>query len=242
MKQITGEKNSSHSLEEVGQFGSTVGEQPASARRSKGSGETPSNDPAPVEGVGSESLEQPATPSSPVVPVGETSGDVEQARSVSPPALRRAKGKDLNVREVEMARRMEELSDIEEISVGGSTNIEAEVIGSIAGVAAQSVKGVASLGTTSLRRTIRERMGSSGRRARGVEVEVGSREAILDISIRVIYGHSIPLTVMRVREIVADRLLKLCGLLAKEINIKVTGIEFPDKPQGRIQQGHYSRF
>ena len=232
MKQITGEKNSSHSLEEVGQFGSTVGEQLASARRSKGSGETPSNDPAPVEGVGSESLEQPATPSS---PVGETSGDVEQARAVSPTALRRAKGKDLNVRAVEMVRRMEELSDIEEISVGGSTNIEAEVIGSIAGVAAQSVKGVASLGTTSLRRTIRERMGSSERRARGVEVEVGSREAILDISIRVIYGHSIPLTVMRVREIVADRLLKLCGLLAKEINIKVTGIEFPDRPQGRVQ-------
>ena len=69
MKQITGEKTSSDSLEGVGQFGSTVAEQPASARRSKGSDETPSNDPAPVEGGRSESLEQPATPSSPVVPL-----------------------------------------------------------------------------------------------------------------------------------------------------------------------------
>ena len=229
-----GHNNGPHLLEDVGQLESKVVERPVLARRSKGRGETPSNDPAPVEGVGSESLEQPGTPS-PVVPVGETSGHVEQARIVSPPAIRRTKGRDLTVRELEMMRKMEDLSDFEEISVGGTTNIEAAVIGSIAGVAAQSVKGVASLGTTSLRRTIRERIGSSERRARGVEVEVGSREAILDISIRVIYGHSIPMTVVGVREIVADRLLKLCGLVAKEINIKVTGIEFPDRPTGRVQ-------
>ena len=140
----------------------------------------------------------------------------------------------MSIRELEMIPKLEELEQLE-IPVGGATNIEAEVIGAIAGVAAQSVEGVASLGTTSLRRAVRERMGSAERRARGVEVEVGRREAILDIRIRVIYGYIIPKTVVEVRHLVADRLLRLCGLVAKEINIRVTGIEFPARMPGRVE-------
>ena len=130
---------------------------------------------------------------------------------------------------------MEEIRQLEEIPVGGTTNIEAEVIGAIAGVAAQSVEGVASLGTTSLRRTIRERVGGAERRSRGVEVEVGRREVIVDINLRVVYGYSIPATVIKVREIVADRLIRFCGLVAKEINIRVVAIEFPARMPGRVQ-------
>ena len=135
----------------------------------------------------------------------------------------------LTIRELEM------MPKLEEIPVGGVTNIEAEVIGAIAGVAAQSVEGVDSLGTTSLRRTFRERMGGAERRARGVEVEVGRREVIVDIGLKVIYGYSIPMTVIKVRQIVADRLLRLCGLVTKEINIRVTGLEFPTRMPGSVQ-------
>ena len=141
----------------------------------------------------------------------------------------------MSIRELEMIPKLRELEQLEEIPVGGTTNIEADVIGAIAGVSAQSVQGVAALGTTSLRRTVRERLGSAERRARGVEVEVGRREAILDISVRVIYGYSIPKTVVEVRYVVADSLLKLCGLVAKEINVRVTGIEFPTKMLGRVE-------
>ena len=131
---------------------------------------------------------------------------------------------------------MEEISRLEEIPVGGTTtNIEPEVIGAMAGVAAQAVEGVASLGTTSLRRTIRERMGGAERKARGIDVEAGRREVILDINLRIIYGYSIPETVVKVRETVADRLLQLCGLVAKEINIRVSGMEFPARMPGRVQ-------
>ena len=141
----------------------------------------------------------------------------------------------LTIRDLEMMPRIEDIRRLEEIPVGGTTNIEAEVIGAIAGVVTQTVEGVASLGTTSLRRTIRERLGGAERRSRGVDVEVGRREVIVDISLRVIYGYSIPATVVNVRESVADRLLRLCGLVAKTINIRVIGIEFPARMPGRVQ-------
>ena len=141
----------------------------------------------------------------------------------------------LTIRELEMMRKMDEISQLEEIPVGGTTNIEPEVIGAIAGVAAQSIQGVSSLGTASLRRTIRERLGSAEKRSRGVAVEAGRKEAILDINVRVIYGYSIPKTVIQVRHVVADRLLNLCGLIAKEINVRVIGIDFPDRMPGRVE-------
>lgn len=141
----------------------------------------------------------------------------------------------LTIRELEMMPKLDEIQKLEEIPVGGITNIQPEVIGAIAGVATQAVEGVSSMGTPSLRRSIRERVGGAERRARGVQVEVGRREVILDISIRVIYGYSMPKTVIEVRHAVADRLLQMCGLLAKEININVAGIEFPSRMPGRVQ-------
>ena len=108
----------------------------------------------------------------------------------------------------------------------GQMVIDDQVIGAIAGTAAQEIEGVASLGTSSVRRAIAERLGSVERRARGVEVVAGQREAILDIDINVSYGRSIPDLVNEVRENVARRVLEMCGLVAKEININVVGIDF----------------
>lgn len=158
----------------------------------------------------------------------------EGPRKLSVSAGARVMG-HLTIRELEMMPKMEEISRMEEIVVVGTTNIQPEVIGAIAGVAAQAVEGVASLGTTSLRRTLSERLGSGERRARGVEVEVGTREAILDINFRVVYGYSIPVVVATVRKNVAGQLLTLCGLVAKEINVRVVGMEFPDRMSGKVE-------
>ncbi|UCG83061.1 MAG: Asp23/Gls24 family envelope stress response protein [Dehalococcoidia bacterium] len=114
--------------------------------------------------------------------------------------------------------------------IKGETTIEDEVIGAIAGVAAREIEGVASLGKSSIRRTIAERVAGSPEQARGVDVEAGKKEAILDIDVNIIYGFSIPKIVGEVRRKVADRLEELAGLVAKEINITVVGIEFEEKP------------
>ena len=167
--------------------------------------------------------------------VDETPTAVEEAVPVSTAVRRDRVMDEITIRELEMMRRIDEINQLEEILVGGTTNIEPEVIGAIAGVAAEAVPGVVSLGAPSLRRVVRERFGGVERKARGVEVEAGSREVILDINVRVIYGYSIPLTVANIRQNVANRLLDLCGLIAKEINIRVTGIEFPVRMPGRVQ-------
>ena len=139
------------------------------------------------------------------------------------------------IKELEMRPRLEELKLLEEVHVGGTTHIDDEVIGAIAGVAAGEVDGVSSLGTSSIRRAIAERFGSHNGKSRGVSVEAGRREAILDVDLKVIYGYSIPEMAVKARRMVALRVLELCGLITKEININVIGIDFPSRMPGRVQ-------
>ncbi len=137
--------------------------------------------------------------------------------------------------EQEMTARLQEVEALKELEVGGETSIDDDVIGAIAGVAVQEIEGVSELGGQSLRRTIAERVGGAEQRSRGVEVEAGHREAILDLELRVVYGFSIPEIVVKVRQVVAERVLDLGGLVTKEINIKVTAIDFPDRKSGRLE-------
>jgi uncharacterized alkaline shock family protein YloU len=139
------------------------------------------------------------------------------------------------IKEQEMIPRLAELEQLQEIEVGGETEINDEVIGAIAGMATREIEGVSSLGTSSIRRIVAERVGGRESRARGVEVEAGRREAILDIDLHVIYGFSIPETVVKVRQSVARRVLEMCGLVTKEININVVGIEFADRVPSRVE-------
>jgi uncharacterized alkaline shock family protein YloU len=117
----------------------------------------------------------------------------------------------------------------EQVEVGGALTMDDEVVASIAGVAAREVEGVHSLGTASFRRTFAERVGRAEGRARGVEVQMGTNEAAFDITLNVIYGYNIPKVADKVRQNVAERVLNLCGLATKEINIDIVGIEFPEK-------------
>jgi uncharacterized alkaline shock family protein YloU len=122
-----------------------------------------------------------------------------------------------------------------EQTVEGTTSIADEVVANIAGVAAREVKGVSKLGASSIRRTIVERLGAGGAKPRGVEVEVGKKEAIVDMNITVLYGHNIPDVADRVRKNVAERLQNLCGLVAKEVNLNIVAIDFPEQaPQSRV--------
>ncbi len=127
------------------------------------------------------------------------------------------------------------VTTLEEIEVLGETTIEDDVIGAIAGIAAQEVGGVSQLGTRSFRRIIAETVGGRESRARGVAVEAGQREAILDLDLRVNYGYSIPDIVIDVRQTVALRVLEMAGLITKEININVVGIDFPEGHSDRVE-------
>jgi len=141
----------------------------------------------------------------------------------------------VQIKDLEMTARLSELEKKTEFTVGGETYIDDEVIAQIAGVAAKEVKGVAGLGKSSIRRTIAEAVGAAEGRARGVDVEAGKKEAILDLTLNVIYGFSIPNIIIEVRKNVATRLLEMVGLIAKEINVDVVNIEFPERMPGKVE-------
>ncbi len=135
---------------------------------------------------------------------------------------------EVRFEETEMKQRLEEISKAGEMEVGGETHIEDDVIASIASIAASQVEGVSSLGRSSITRSISERFGAEGR-SKGVEVEAGKKEAIIDLTLRVIYGFSIPQIVIDVRKKVAQALWDYTGLVAREINIEIADIEFPER-------------
>jgi len=141
----------------------------------------------------------------------------------------------VQIKDLEMTAKLSELEKKTEFTVGGETYIDDEVIAQIAGVAAKEVEGVAGLGKSSIRRTIAEAVGAAEGRARGVDVEAGKKEAILDLTLNVIYGFSIPNIVIEVRKNVATRLLEMVGLIAKEINVDVVNIEFPERMPGKVE-------
>jgi uncharacterized alkaline shock family protein YloU len=119
----------------------------------------------------------------------------------------------------------------------GETIIGDEVVASIAGMAAQEIKGVGSLGRSTVQRALTGWYADPAAKARtGVSVEVGKRECIVDLQLNMLYGYSIPQIVNEVRKKVASRLLEFTGLIAKEINIRVVGIEVtPQKPAPRVE-------
>ena len=121
---------------------------------------------------------------------------------------------------------MTERSIVPQDEIGGSVVIDDQVIGAIASTAAQEIEGVASLGEGSVRRIFSERLGGAERRARGVDVVSGRREAIVDIDVKVYYGYSIPDIVQQIRVNIASRIQEMCGLTVKQVNITVSGIEF----------------
>ncbi len=118
----------------------------------------------------------------------------------------------------------------------GETIIGDEVVASIAGLAAKEVKGVAGLGKSTVRRALIEHLGGAEDRARmGVKAEVGKTECIIDLQLIVLYGVSIPNIINEVRKQVALRLMEYIGLIAKEINVRVVGIEIPEKKQTKVE-------
>lgn len=119
-------------------------------------------------------------------------------------------------------------------TVGGTT-INPEVIAALAGVAAKEVEGVAALGRSSMRGTVAQMLRVGGGPSKGVEAEVGEKEAIVDIDVIVSYGASIPVVAENIRKAVADQLRDMAGLAAKEINVNIVGIQMPQKPASRLE-------
>jgi len=116
----------------------------------------------------------------------------------------------------------------------GLIRIADEVVGIIAGLAATEVTGVAGM-SAGLVGGIVEMLGKKNL-AKGVKVEVGEREAAVDLYIIVEYGVRIPDVALRVQENVKRAIESMTGLDVVEVNIHIQGVGFaPEEKEEDIR-------
>jgi uncharacterized alkaline shock family protein YloU len=108
----------------------------------------------------------------------------------------------------------------------GNTRIADGVVSKIAGLAAREIPGVQSMGR-GLSRTLGAfrqkvtRASDEDLATQGISVEVGERQAAIDIDIVTYYGQSIVEVSQAVRENVIERVEGMTGLEVTEVNISV---------------------
>ena len=107
----------------------------------------------------------------------------------------------------------------------GKTSIADGVVAKIAGIAAREVSGVHALGGGTARAmgAVRERMGGQTH-ALGVSVEVGERQAAVDVDVVLDYGTSIADVAEGVRRNVISSIERMTGLEVTEVNVAVNDI------------------
>ena len=115
----------------------------------------------------------------------------------------------------------------------GSTSISDAVVTKVAGIAAREVQGVHNLGGGAARTlgTVTQAVGIGDERSQGVSVEVGEREAAVDLTVVVDFGESVPRVSRAIRENVIKRIEGITGLSVTEVNVSVNDLYFPGDDQ-----------
>jgi uncharacterized alkaline shock family protein YloU len=114
------------------------------------------------------------------------------------------------------------------ITSQGRTTIADGVVGKIAGIATREVDGVFAVGGGAARAmgAMRERMGGKNF-SQGVSVEVGERQAAVDVEVVVEYGNAITDVADGIRRNVIRSIERMTGLEVTEVNVTVNDIHIP---------------
>lgn len=109
----------------------------------------------------------------------------------------------------------------------GSVRIGDEVVSMMAGIAALEIPGIAGM-SGGLVGGIAELLGRKNL-SKGVKVEVGEKEARVDLYIIVKYGERIPDVAIAVQENVKKQIETMTGLSVIEVNVHVQGVDFGEE-------------
>ncbi|WLP92642.1 Asp23/Gls24 family envelope stress response protein [Gordonia sp. NB41Y] len=113
----------------------------------------------------------------------------------------------------------------------GSTSIADTVVAKIAGIAAREIDGVHDLGGATERVVGKVRdvlPGTTVNTTQGISVEVGERQAAVDVSIVAEYGVAIHRLAAAIRSHVIDAIESMTGLEVTEVNVTVHDVHFAD--------------
>lgn len=117
-------------------------------------------------------------------------------------------------------------------STQGRTSIADTVVSKIAGIATREVTGVYAVGGGASRvvGALRERIpGASINHSQGVSVEVGEKQAAIDLDIVAEYGVSIADLASGIRRNVIAAIERMTGLEVTEVNITVHDVHLDDE-------------
>ncbi len=121
------------------------------------------------------------------------------------------------------------------VSEQGRTSIADTVVSKISGIATREISGVHDLGGGTARAVgaIRDRIpGSRTNMSQGVGVEVGERQAAVDLDIVAEYGVSIADLATAIRRNVISSVERMTGLEVTEVNITVHDVFLDDGTDG----------
>lgn len=121
----------------------------------------------------------------------------------------------------------------------GKTTIADTVVAKIAGIATREVSGVHALGGGAARAVgaLRERIpGGRTNHSQGVSVEVGERQAAVDIDLTAEYGVAIADLATSVRRNVISSIERMTGLEVAEVNVTVQDIYLESDDQNDDDQ------
>ena len=110
----------------------------------------------------------------------------------------------------------------------GAVKIAADVVATIAGLAAADVDGVAGM-SGGVADGIADMLGRKNL-TKGVKVEVVDQDATIDIFSIVEYGVSIATVAEAVQKAVKEAVENMTGLTCTKVNVHVQGVNFPNAP------------
>lgn len=113
----------------------------------------------------------------------------------------------------------------------GNIKISDDVIATIAAVATENVDGVVELQST-LKASVTDMLGVKNL-AKGVKVNVGEEETVIDLFITVEYGKNLVEISKVVQEKVKEAIETMTSLNVVEVNVHVSGIAMVDKEKVR---------
>jgi uncharacterized alkaline shock family protein YloU len=122
----------------------------------------------------------------------------------------------------------------------GKTSIADSVVTKIAGVATREISGVHDMGSGGARMfgALKSRLpvgSDSPSPSRGVSVEVGERQAAVDLDVVVDYGVSIVDVAEAIRGNVIQRVETMTGLEVTEVNISIDDVWLGEEEEPRVQ-------
>ena len=109
----------------------------------------------------------------------------------------------------------------------GNIHISEEVLAAISAAAALEVDGVSSL-AANLGSDIAELLGKKNL-AKGVRVRMEDDKVVVELSVLMAYGHTIPEMCKAVQEGVKNAVESMTGLEVSAVNVNVGGVTFPPK-------------